>query len=152
PEGVKISGASGQAPKVPFASDADPREFLLDIEAWPAGAEVKLTVTYSACVGDACHTVRQRYVLRLQRDRDGGRARGEGAGFWDPEQFARRLLEGDKDGDGKLSEGEVMGLARPHFAHFDADKDGLLDPEELRQVAEWLNTHHMPGVPAEGKR
>ena len=55
-------------------SDIDPREFLLDVEAWPADKPVRLTVTYAACTDDICHEVRQVYVLRRERDRDGGRA------------------------------------------------------------------------------
>ena len=42
---------------------------------------------------------------------------------------------------------EVMGLILPHFDHFDTNKDGFLDLEELKAVSEWLNNHHRPGVP-----
>ena len=57
-----------------------------------------------------------------------------------------------KDGDDKLSPDEVQGLIRPHFAKLDTNKDGLLDLEELKAVATWLNTHHAPGVPAKPKK
>jgi hypothetical protein len=144
PDGAKIEKASGEAPKVKFASDCDPREFMLDVGAWPADKPIKLTVTYSACVEDACHTIRQEYVLHLRRDKDGGGARGVGAGFWGDE-FVKQQLARDPDGDGKLTEKEVMGLIRPHFAQFDTNKDGFLDAEELKAVARWLNEHHRPG-------
>jgi hypothetical protein len=146
PEGAKIAQSSGKATKVAVASDADPREFLIDVEAWPADKPIKLTVTYSACVAEACHAIKQEYVIRLKRDKDGGGARGAGAGFWGDE-FAKQQLARDKDGDGKLNEKEVMGLILPHFKHFDANKDGFLDAKELREVAVWLNTHHAPGQP-----
>lgn len=153
PEGAKIVKASGEAAKVKVASDADPREFLLEVEAWPEDQPLKLTVFYSACVGEtACHAVKQSYVLRRKRDIDGGGARGEGAGFWVPEEFARQTMAGDKNGDGKLSKQEVRGLVLPHFDYFDENQDGFLDLEELKEVSRWLNTHHVPGVPEKPKK
>jgi hypothetical protein len=152
PEGAKLDQPTGTAQKVPVASDADPREFIVEVAAWPADKPLTLTVTYAACVGDAaCYAVKQRYVLRRRRDPDGGGARGEGAGFWNADEFARQTLAGDKDGDGKLSPAEVRGLVLPHFQHFDVNRDGLLDKAELREVARWLNTHHVPGVPQKRK-
>lgn len=146
-EGVKVEKADGAAPKVEAASDSDPREFLLDVDAWPVDKPIRLTVTYSACVDDGCFVVKQEYVLHRRRDKDGGGARGAGAGFWDPVEFGQQMLARDKDGDGKLNRSEVMGLVAPHFDHFDKNKDGKLDADELKEVARWLNEHHQPGVP-----
>ncbi|HVL12817.1 MAG TPA: deiodinase family protein, partial [Gemmata sp.] len=146
PEDAKVEKVAGKAAKVAAASDADPREFLLDVEAWPADKPIRLTVTYSACVEESCHVIQQDYILYLKRDRDGGGARGAGAGLWGAE-FVNQQLARDKDGDGKLNSKEVMGLIAPHFAHFDVDKDGLLDAKELHAVVTWLNTHHAPGQP-----
>ena len=146
PEGAKLEQTQGTAPKVDAVSDTDPREFLLNVEAWPKGEPLRLTVTYSACVGEeTCHSVKQEYVLHRNRDPDGGAARGEGAGFWDPEEFARQMLAGDKNKDGKLSRTEVRGLVLPHFDDFDKNADGLLEPDELKSVSDWLNHHHQPG-------
>lgn len=153
PEGAKIGKASDSAAKVLVTSDADPREFLLDVTAWPVDKPLKLTVTYSACVGEsACFSVKQDYTLHRKRDIDGGGARGEGAGFWDADEFAKQALAGDKDGDGKLSKTEVRGLILPFFEHFDMNKDGLLEATEIEEVARWLNTHHVPGVPNQSKK
>lgn len=147
PEGAKIDKLAAEAPQVEVLSDADPREFLLDVESWPANKPIHLTVVYYACVGkEACHTVKQEYVLHLRRDRDAGKARGEGAGFWDAEAFARQNLARDKNGDGKLDKKEVQGLIVPHFESFDIDHDGLLDAKELLPVSDWLNYHHQPGA------
>jgi hypothetical protein len=152
PEGMKLAKTSHEAAKVKAASDADPREFLIDVKGWPAGKPIRLTVTYAACVGEElCDVVRQSYTLHRRRDRDGGGARGEGAGYWDPEGFAKQLLGRGKRGD-KLGPDEVQGLVRPHFRHFDKNKDGFLDFEELKEVAHWLNRHHQPGAPASTKR
>lgn len=153
PEGAKIEKRTGEATKVKATSDADPREFLLDVGAWPADQPLKVTVSYSACVGEqACYTVKQSYLLRRQRDIDGGGARSEGAGLWDPEEFTRQSLAGDKDSDGKLSKSEVRGLILPHFERLDADRDGYLDAVELKELVRWLNTHHRPGVPEKPKK
>jgi hypothetical protein len=147
PEGAKVAKATGEAPKVKAASDCDPREFLLDVESWPDDEPIKLTVTYSACVAEACYVVKQEYALHLRRDKDGGGARGAGAGFWG-EEFAKQMIARSKRGDGKVDKTEVMGLILPHFDKLDVNKDGYLDSEELKAVAGWLNHYHRPGPPA----
>jgi hypothetical protein len=152
PAAVKTDLVDLQAPQVAATSDTDPREFLIGVEHWTKDEPIHLTVKYFACVGDqACYEVEQEYKLVLQRDGDGGRARGEGAGYWEREQFAVRALDRDKNGDGFLSESEAQGLIRPHFAEFDANQDGLLELEELYVVADWLNHHHQPGTPPASK-
>lgn len=152
PMGARIAKSSAEAPKVKAASDADPREFLIDVEDWPADKPIKVVVAYSACKEDACYAIRQEYVIRLKRDKDGGGARGEGAGFWDPEQFGKQMMARDKNSDGKLGRDEVMGLVLPQFDYFDKSKDGLLDLEELKEVSKWLNEHHRPGLPEKPKK
>jgi hypothetical protein len=149
PEGVVIEKLSDTAPKVSAESDTDPREFLLNVETWPVMKPIQLTVTYFACVGDtSCHAVRQTYVIHRRRDEDGGGARGEGAGYWEPAQFTKQMLQRDKDGDGKLNKTEVTGLVRPHFESLDTNADGLLDRDELKTVSHWLNSHHEPRSPS----
>jgi hypothetical protein len=152
PLGAKIAKSTGEATKVSLASDADPREFLIDVEDWPADKPIKVVVAYSACKEEACYAIRQEYVIRLKRDKDGGGARGEGAGFWDAEQFAKQMMARDKTGRGKLSKDEVMGLVLPHFDYFDKNKDGFLDLDELKEVSKWLNEHHRPGLPEKQKK
>ncbi len=148
-DGVQVDRWSATAEVVTVADDADPREFLLKVAAWPVSTPLRLTVTYFACVGtDACHMVRQEYIVHRKRDQDGGGARGEGAGFWKAEEFAQQLLRSDKDNDGKLTQSEVAGIIRPHFDKLDVDRDGFLVLDELMVVAEWLNHHHQPGAPS----
>ncbi len=147
-DGVTLDRWEAAADKVSFASDADPREFLLRVEAWPEGQPLRLTVKYFACVGkETCHVVRQEYVLYRRRDADGGRARGEGAGYWDPEEFARQLLRGDANRDGKLARSEVAGIGLPHFEKLDTNQDGFLVLDEIKPIGDWLNRHHQPGTP-----
>jgi hypothetical protein len=146
PDEVKLSRSGGEAPKIDFAADADPREFLLDVESWPGDVPVRLTVTYAACTADECHVVRQEYLVHRRRDKDGGLARGAGAGFWEPDDFVRQMLLGDADGDHKLNRSETSGLLRANFDRFDINRDGLLDANELREAARWLNEHHSPAT------
>ena len=77
---TQISPSSGEAPKVEVESDADPREFLLDIEAGRGAKSFEITVKYFACNGKEgwCKPVTQRYTVHLEVDRDGGNARRSG--------------------------------------------------------------------------
>lgn len=140
PDGVKLSAKSGEAPRPTVEKDIDPREFLLEVEAWPEGKTLRLTVTYAACTDEACHEVRQVYELRRVLDRDGGRATS-GGGFRGrtPEEALKRLLEGDKNADGMLTKEELSAFLQPRFAEFDLNKDGILDKNELQKMAEALS-------------
>lgn len=152
-DGVMLDRWEATAAQVSAVSDADPREFLLKVAAWPTDQPLRLTVTYYACVGkETCHTVRQEYILRRQRDIDGGGARGSGAGYWDSDEFAQRMLAGDKDKDGKLMKSEVVGIILPHFEKLDTNKDSFLTLEELKVISDWLNHHHQPGTPPSSSR
>lgn len=149
-DAVKLEATTGTAPKVDAASDSDPREFLLKIRAWPIEEPVRLTVSYFACVGEeSCHTVKQEYVLYRKRDADGGGARGEGAGFWNSQEFAARMLAGDTNKDGRIVKSEASGIILPHFEKLDANHDGFLNLKELEVVSDWLNFHHQPGTPSQ---
>lgn len=148
-ESVEFEKREFAAKKVDVASDSDPREFLIKVPSWPEDQPVRLIVTYYACTDDdVCHVIRQEYTLHLKRDTDGGGARGEGAGYWKPEEFTRQLMVGDKDKDGRLKKSELVGLVAPHFEKLDIDQDGFLTAEELMPVAQWLNHHHKPGTPS----
>lgn len=147
-DGVEIDQREMAADKVSVVSDADPREFLLNVKSWPVNEAMKLIVTYYACVGDeSCHTVKQEYILHRARDIDGGGARGEGAGYWESEEFTERMLASDQNKNGCLSRSEAPGIILPHFEKIDRNQDGKLDPKELDVVTGWLNFHHKPGTP-----
>ncbi len=136
------------APKPEVASDSDPREFLIDVTSWPEDESPILTVSYFACDSDeTCLVIEQKYRLHRKRDIDGGGARGDGAGYWDADEFVERLLLGDQNGDGKIAITEAAGIILPHFSKLDDNQDGLLDQDEMSVVADWLNHHHQPSVP-----
>jgi hypothetical protein len=151
-DGVTLDKWEAAATKVSPVSDADPREFMLKVDTWPGDQPLRLTVTYYACVGEeSCHAVKQQYVLYRERDRDGGGARGVGAGLWQAEEFAQRMLDGDRNKDGKLSMSEAAGIIQPHFEKLDSNQDSFLDYDELEVISDWLNNHHQPGTPSELK-
>lgn len=138
PEGVKISKTTAEAASVKVATDIDPREFMLDVEAWPSGKTITLTVTYAACTDKDCHVVKQSYVLHRERDKDGGAAPNSGFRGQTAEAMIKRLMEGDKNADGKLSKDELNSLFQGRMAEFDLNKNGVLDKSEIEKMAEEL--------------
>jgi hypothetical protein len=76
PEGITVSPAGGEGPKVKEASDMDPREFLVEIKRSGDSQEpLQLGVRYFACNDEEgwCVAVSQEYAISLEPDRDGGR-------------------------------------------------------------------------------
>lgn len=147
-ENTKTEPSEMTASLPAIASDADPREFFVEVSAWPVDEPLTLVVNYFVCASDeTCLAVEQRYRLHRKRDIDGGGARGAGAGYWDARGFVSRLLLGDENDDGKIAKLEAAGIILPHFDKLDSNHDGLLEQQELSIVADWLNHHHQPGVP-----
>jgi EF hand len=144
PEGVKFSSKAGESPAVKVDADLDPREFLLDVEAWPSDKTIRLTVLYAACTDDVCHEVRQTYLLHRQHDRDGGRATNGDRRPRFSEEMVKLLTDCDKDRDGKLSREELPAHLRPRFAEFDLNKDGFLDKDEIKKMADKLYERKNP--------
>jgi hypothetical protein len=76
PDGITVSPATGEGPKVKEASDIDPREFLVDIKRSGDSQEpLQLAVRYFACNDEEgwCVAISQEYAISLERDPDGGR-------------------------------------------------------------------------------
>jgi len=74
PEGVTISPAMGTGAHPQEKADADPREFLLEVDATKPGQNIDLLVKYYAC-DDAltfCIPVKQEYRMTLSRDMSHG--------------------------------------------------------------------------------
>jgi len=60
-----------------------------------------------------------------------------GSGVPGMPEFDSLLLQGDQNGDGKLTRDEApAGPASRHFVYIDANKDGVVDREEWRTLAE----------------
>jgi len=110
----------------------------LDVESWEADSTIQVIVFYAACTEDLCHTVKQTYFLSRQRDKDAGRAKSAGFRVLTADETVKRLMAGDKDGDGKLVKEELNSIQQPRFADYDLNQDAVLDKEEIRKMAEQL--------------
>lgn len=81
PDGVTVSPATGEGPKVEEPADIDPREFLVEIKKSGDSQEpLQLAVRYFACNDEEgwCIAISQEYAISLELDRDGGRTRSRG--------------------------------------------------------------------------
>jgi hypothetical protein len=165
PVGVEVSPASGKGADPETEADIDPREFLVQVKR-EAGADtaepLKVTVRYFACSDTEgwCIPVTQKYLVRLERDPDGGsrmdgmrrggggdragQRRGEGQGRgpggggrgaggpggMDPAAMFDRL---DADGDGRLTKEELPEPMRDRILQrFDSNGDGIITREEMQ--------------------
>lgn len=108
--GTTISPLSGEAPRIEVESDADPREFLLDIDAGRGADSFEVTVKYFACNDQEgwCKPVTQQYTVHLEVDRDGGSARrGQPAARGNR---SRRPSAANRPGDGNRLMGMVFSV------------------------------------------
>lgn len=83
---TKVTPAAGKGPQVKTEADVDPREFLVQLDNASADQPLEVTVRYFACNDEQgwCKEITQRYVIRIEGDRDAGRRSaggGRGAGF-----------------------------------------------------------------------
>ncbi len=145
PETVSATPSSEHGPNVDVDADADPREFLIDIEG-SSDAPIEAAVHYFAC-DDAetfCVPVTQRYNVFLERDPDGGRRMTGARGG-----MMQRFLERDADGDGRISREEVPERMRSRFDRMDANGDGFIEDAELQRMGRRMGGQ---GNPVEGLR
>ena len=135
PQGT-ASPLSGTGPKVDVEADSDPREFLIEVDAWQSEIPLQATIRYFAC-DDAetfCIPVTQEFRISLERDSDGGRRTGtfpgRGGGG-----MAGRLRDRDTNRDGRISRDEVPEQMGRIFARLDTNGDGFIDEDELDRMA-----------------
>jgi len=78
PVRVEVNGKVHEGPEVTAKADADPREFLVDVE----DGDVEITLSYLACDDKEtwCRRVTQKYVVVQQPDPDAGRVSGQSGG------------------------------------------------------------------------
>ena len=159
-DGVEVSSARLHGPKVDEAADADPREFLIDVEGvGSSGQSIELTVRYFAC-DDAqtfCVPVTQRFRIRFERDSETGwrMTKGKGRRMAGRDgkngnadraaQMVQRMMARDANGDKKLSPDELPQRARMMFQRMDANGDGFVDESEIRAMAERMGARRRPG-------
>lgn len=162
PDGVTVSPAKGAAQKPDVDADIDPREFLVEVEATSLEQPLELTVRYFACNDEKgfCIPVTQRYVVHLDRDRDGGQARRSGSRGGNPGRGGQssrsnaqsgpapngapggrgfsveRLFRMDRNNDGKIIRDELPPQMQRNFERMDANSDGVVNREEAKAVEE----------------
>ncbi len=151
PDGVEVDSLTGVASKVEAVdADADPREFLIEID--PKGKRLTeplvVRVDYFACDDEDkwCKAASQKFTILWEEDRDAGKVQSRGGGRPggtrpmqgkgmgrrpSAEQMIDRL---DGDQDGKISKGEARGPLQARFGMIDVNEDGLIDMEELKKA------------------
>jgi hypothetical protein len=72
PRGVSVSSTKGQGPKVTVEADADPREFLIEVDRGNSTDPFRIKFHYYACTDSWCKPVTQEYLISWEADRDGG--------------------------------------------------------------------------------
>lgn len=155
PENVHASPESGTGPKLDVKADVDPREFLLDVDGFTE-QPIRVKVRYFACDdGETfCVPVSQEYKVFPELDNDAGwvfaryriRQRGEQvAAGRGPAAMVKRILQRDRDGDGKISKQETPPPMRRRFDRMDANGDGFLQREELTAMAARMSRARGPG-------
>ena len=72
PQGVEITPRTGHGPQVSEHTDADPREFLVDLSG-TSDQPIGVTVKYMACDDDGafCKPVTQEFFIWLSDQLDG---------------------------------------------------------------------------------
>ncbi len=159
PDGVYMSPRRGAAEEVEVESDADPREFVIEVTNSIPGEKFDLSFHYFACSDEEgwCVPVTQTYEVTLTADQDGGgtmgrsfnrgggrqnnqagRRQGRAPGGRQPmntAQLKERIMQSDVDGDGKISESEAPQQMVNQFARVDLDSDGFLDESEIDAFA-----------------
>lgn len=133
PSGVRVTPDKGTGPKVEVDADADPREFLVDLNG-RSSDPLKVTVKYFAC-DDAetfCVPVTQEYLVSFDRDRDGG---------------SRRSPGGSRGQGGRPAGGQMADMMRriPVLAALDNDSDGTISSTELTNAPESLRRLDLNG-------
>ena len=147
-KGVSFSPASGSGPEVEEDADADPREFVINVDRGDSTGPVNLKFHYYACSEKWCMPVTQEYSIVWESDRDGGNARSDGAGRGGRGGFGTgrrggsggpgggltQLFENDIDGDGRLVTNELPERMQQRFDRMDANSDGYVDEAEMQAM------------------
>ena len=142
PPGIRTDTPTGNAPEVNHPADADPREFLIDLEMnhTPAPPPFLVTIDYFACDNDNtfCIPVRQVFEVTLERDQDGGRAmrrgaRGPRGGSQRAPDMATRIRQRDLNGDGQISKAEWPPDRMEFFERLDQNGNGIIERNEMNR-------------------
>ena len=85
PNGMTVTPKTEAGPEIEEDADADPREFLLEVDRGDSSEPARLVFHYFGCTEKWCKPVTQEYALTWEMDRDAGRPiggrRGRFGGF-----------------------------------------------------------------------
>ena len=149
PDEVAVTPSSGEAIQVTdVEADADPREFLVEVDRASLEHPIDLTVDYYACddQDEWCKALTQRFTITWETDPDGGRVQSGNRNRRGarksrlPESGgptpSRILARYDANGDEKISRDEASGPMARRFNGMDADANGWVTKEELSSSLE----------------
>lgn len=137
PEGVTVTPATLQSDEIKADADVDPRQFLVDIEGAVAKQELKIAVTYTVCdnAETFCRTIKQNYVVKVERNRDAGNR----PGTFMPQMFAS-VLDHDKNKDGDVTKDELPAGRKTLFiGHMDYNGNETIEKAEIEKFMAMFN-------------
>ena len=168
PAGMSVTPSRLKGPAIAEESDADPREFLVQVSRGNSEEPLAMKFRYFACTDAWCKPVTQEYRITWEVDRDAGRVRpgrvdfsraatgvgrrrGAGGSGRESRNAASnswrsvgRLLAMDADGDGRLAPEEVPAQARQNFERMDRNSDGYLDRREIEAIGQRVGRANRP--------
>ena len=169
PNGMTLTPKTHAGPELEEDADADPREFLLEVDRGDSTEPARLVFHYFACTEKWCKPVTQEYALTWETDRDAGRPIGAGRGRFGgfggrrgpgfsggrrgpggrgpggPGGFLTRLLEYDLDGDDRVTRDELPERMQQRFEFMDANQDGFLDDSDMEAMRNRFRNRRAPG-------
>ena len=126
-----------QSPVIEAPADVDPRQFLVDVKGAKEKQELEVQLTYTVCddVETFCRTMKQTYIISIDRDPNGGSR----PGIFMPAMFAR-VREFDKNKDGKITKAELpAGRRTLYIGHMDYNANDIIEMAEVDQFLKMFN-------------
>jgi predicted outer membrane repeat protein len=151
PAGCALAPSKNQAQKIlEHPTDADPREFILEVRNWSPEEPIQLSVNYPlfSIQSKWKREITQHYIVYLKRDDNAGRVIGreisleeinKGKTHAIPTQkrnetlFEKYCRIFDIDRDGRIILDEAPRRIANVWNTVDLNNNGILDPEELKQ-------------------
>lgn len=129
-------------PKVAVKADADPRDFVVDVDASKGSGSLSLVLNYVACddANTFCVPVEQRYTLLFEGDRNAGWPIDRRPGT--VSDHLSKLMYFDVEGDRKLARAEVPESMQDQFEAIDVDSDGYIDDAEIELEVQRVRALH----------
>ncbi len=135
--GVKVTPATAEAPKLSVEHDTDPREFLVDVKNWKKGMPIKVEIQYFACNEKKgwCEAVEQEFTVWLEKDETAGMVAGRShfpgnSRGGQAERGGQSPRQGQSQSRGQTQGGSFRERG-DRITQMDANNDGAVSFEEL---------------------